>query len=61
MPHVIEWHFEDAVGSLDGDLEEVGSRWGDGKGVGLEIRMPPELGGVTGDAMVPGVLLILGD
>jgi hypothetical protein len=61
VPHVVERRVEDAVGSLGGDLEEVGSRRGDGEGVGLEIGTPHELGRVAGDAVVPEVHLILGD
>lgn len=49
------WQVEDTVGSLGGDLEEVGSRWGNGEGVGLEIGMPQEFGRVAGNAMVPEV------
>ena len=63
VPHVVERRVEDAVGSLGGDLEEVGSRRGDGEleGVGIEIGTPHELGRVAGDAVVPEVHLILGD
>ena len=59
--HVVERRVEDVVGSLGGDLEEVGSRRGNGEGVGLDIGTPHELGRVAGDAVVPEVHLILGD
>ena len=49
------------MGSLGGDLEKVGSRRGNGEGVGLEIGTPHKLGRVAGDAVVPEVHLILGD
>jgi len=62
IPHLVERRVEDAVRSLGRDAEEAGSRRRDaGKGVGLEIRTPQELGRVAGDAMVPEVHLILGD
>jgi hypothetical protein len=35
IPHIVEWCVEDAVGSLGGDLEGVGSRRGMGKGMVL--------------------------
>ena len=59
--HVVERRVEDAVGSLGGDLEEVGSKRWNGEGVGLDIGMLHELGRVAGDAVVPEVHLILGD
>ena len=61
VPHVVERRVEDAVGSHGGDLKEVGSRRGNGEGVGLDIGTPHELGRVAGDAVVPEVHLILGD
>ena len=61
VPYGVERRVEDAVDCLGGDLEEVGSGRGNGEGVGLEVGTPHELGRVAGDAVVPEVLLILGD
>ena len=49
------------MGSLGGDIKEVGSRRGDGEGVGLDIGTPHKLERVAGDAVVPEVRLILED
>ena len=61
FPHGVERRLEDAVGSLGGDLKKVGSRRGDGEGVGLDIGTPQKLGRITGDAVVIEVHLILRD
>jgi len=61
IPHSIEQCTKDTVGSLGGDFEEVGSRRGDGEGVGLEIGMPYEFWRVARDAVIPEVHLELGD
>ena len=46
---------------LGGDLKEVGSRRGDGEGVGLDIGTPQKLGRITENAVVIEVHLILRD
>ncbi len=63
IPHGVERRLEDAVGSLGGDLEEMGSRRvdGDSEGVGIEIGTVHKLGRVAGDTMVSEMHLVLGD
>ena len=61
IPHVVEWRVEDAVDSLDGNVEESGSRRAGRERVDLEVGTPHELGRVGGDAAIPPLPLILGD
>ena len=47
--------------SLDGNVEESGSRRAGREGVDLDVGTPHELGRVGGDAVIPELHLILGD
>ena len=46
---------------LDGELGELGSSWGDGEGVSLQIRAPQKLGRASGDTIIPEIHLKLRD